>query len=74
MYIPGVPEVRIAVGGVIDELTVSGLQADTDTFFEQLSISGLNLCVEHTDGTTPALVTSLTVDGRAATQRRRQRR
>lgn len=74
IYIPAVPEVRISVGGFIDELTVSGLQADTDTFFEQLSISGLNLCVEHTDGTTPALVTSLTVDGRAATQRRRQRR
>ena len=74
MYIPGVTEAQILAGGVLDPTPQSAIQGFVDTMFADLEAGGLTACVEHTDGSTPTEITSFTVDGTVATQRRRQRR
>lgn len=73
-FLPAIPEEFVDIGGTLDSTFVSGIQADTDTFFAALAVGGLEACVEHSDGATPTPVTAHSVSNVVATQRRRQRR
>lgn len=84
-YQPGITEAGLFSDGVIASATLAAIQSDADSFFSGMSVVGYPLYLLHADsvdengepipGTAPppTLITSLTVDPRVATQRRRLR-
>lgn len=78
MYLPGVREGSITDAGQIDGALVSALQADLDSFFGKMDADDLPLMLLHAPATTlfddPLPITSLSLQGYVATQRRRLRR
>jgi hypothetical protein len=76
-YLPGVPEAAVGSDGAMSGTAVTNLQGDIDELIGLWAADGLIPVVLHETGapiTTPSEITSFTVDGRAATQRRRMRR
>ena len=80
MFLPWVlVDADVSETGVLTPGSVSGFQARCDTLLSSLgdASDGLLMHILHEEGvpggTTPSLVTSLTVDSRTGTQRRRNR-
>lgn len=76
-FLPGVVESQVDGAGMIASETRTNLQADLDTLMSSLVSAGLIPTLLHGENapiSTPLQVTSLTVDAKAATQRRRLRR
>lgn len=77
MYIPGAREDEIGVTGGILSGYLTDWQVAMDAFGVELSTALLTPVVLHGEGSplsTPSEITSFSVDGMAATQRRRMRR
>lgn len=74
LYMPGIAEASLEAGGGVE----AALLADAQTFFSafRTGMAFLNrpLALLHADASEPNEVTTLTVDARFATQRRRMRR
>ena len=76
MYWPGVQESEVDPSGVLSGAFVSGAQTAMDAFLSDLGLALLIPVVLHGAASplsSPTTITELTVDGRAATQRRRLR-
>jgi len=73
-YLPGLPEGNVDSGGSIDSALVTAINTDLATFLATLATNGSPMVLLHSDLTTPTLVTSLSLEVVAATQRRRLRR
>lgn len=73
MYMPGGAEADINGAGQIEAATLTALQTDCTAFLNALLAADCPMVLLHSDATTPTLVTALTVDATAATQRRRLR-
>lgn len=76
-FLPGVQESEVDVAGVLTSAFVDGLQDEVDAFVAELISSGMPPVLLHSETSpvaTPTPITSLQVDSRVATQRRRQRR
>jgi hypothetical protein len=74
LYWPALGANQVLEGGQINPSTAVAMQADFDSFFGKLQVANLPLTLLHADTLVPTTITSLTVQGRAATQRRRLRR
>lgn len=77
MYLPGIPEAAIDPSGGLDSGKRSQLQTDVDAMIADLVLLDIGPVVLHQAGaplTTPSPIISLSVQGRVATQRRRNRR
>lgn len=77
MYMPGVQESEIDTAGNLSAGFVAGAQSAMEDFFDQLGADGTPPVLLHSAASpvsTPTPITGFTVDGVAATQRRRQRR
>lgn len=77
MYLPGVAEAAVDPTGLIESAKLAQLQTNVDSFGADLATGLLTPVVLHSEDSPvalPTVITSLTVDGRAATQRRRMRR
>lgn len=76
-YIPGVPEAGVTVGGALAGTYQADVQADMDGFVAAQTAGDLPLVLLHSDDSpapNPYPITSLGVDAKVATQRRRLRR
>jgi hypothetical protein len=76
-YLPGVPSSQVDDGGQLDTTWAANLQSALDDFHTAMAASDMTPVVLHGAGspiTTPSPVTSLQLDPRVATQRRRLRR
>lgn len=74
MYIPGVPEASVNEGGFLETADLASLQLNMNQFLAALSTAGYPMVLLHTAPlATPTSVTSLIVDTRIGTQRRRMR-
>jgi hypothetical protein len=76
MYLPGLNESVTDTGGVIDASELPLWQAELETFFDEVVAADLPPVVLHSEDSpvsTPTPIISLTVDSKAATQRRRMR-
>lgn len=74
MYLPGVTESSVGSDGSVDSAIRGDIQTAVDAWLSDMDIGNLTVYLLHTDATSPSSVESLTVDARAATQRRRMRR
>lgn len=77
MYVPGPNETTINAAGQVEPATLEAQQDNWDAFFDGLALLNVTPVLLHGDGaplTTPTPITSFSVDGRVATQRRRLRR
>jgi len=77
MFMPGVQEGEVDHQGDVDPTFLGLLNTRWSTFGANMAIADLPLVLLHAAGSpisTPTVVTSLTVDARVATQRRRLRR
>lgn len=76
MYIPGITEVMIDPGGMLNPEIRDGIQAGLEEWLDELAVLSLFPVVLHgadSPLTDPTTVTSFQVDGMVATQRRRLR-
>jgi hypothetical protein len=74
MFIPGPSEEDLSAGGFVESALVTAATAALGTFFAALIAADLPPYLLHDSGTPPTAITTLDLDGRAATQRRRLRR
>lgn len=74
MFWPGASDTAFDDNGALTGANVTAWNASLANFLGDLTTIGLPMVLLHGDATTPTPVTALTVDGRAASQRRRQRR
>jgi hypothetical protein len=77
MFIPGLQESSVGADGNLDGGTVTALQGGVDDLLSDLGTALLIPVLLHGAAsplTTPSTITSFTVDGKVATQRRRLRR
>lgn len=74
MYLPGVAESTTGSDGAIDPGTRDIIQDEVTTFGNLLVLASIPMVLLHTDATAPTPVTTLVLQGRIATQRRRLRR
>jgi hypothetical protein len=74
MYMPGICEGDIAIGGVIEASYLALCQATWNAIFGDLSGSGPGMVILHSGVEAPTVITGLNVEGQIATQRRRNRR
>lgn len=74
MYLPGVTEVDVGSDGLVDPILLGALQTDVTNFGAGLTLGGFPMVILHNSATTPTPVTTLVVQSRVATQRRRLRR
>lgn len=77
MFQPGMPETEIDQSGTMNETWRGALETEWNTFFSTLAIENVEAVVLHGDTSpisTPTPITSISVDVRVATQRRRLRR
>lgn len=75
-YIPGIQEASVDGGGDIDGSSLAGWSSKLTAFWEDLDAAGLILCVVSRTSPSAGIartITGVSVDGRVATQRRRQR-
>jgi hypothetical protein len=73
IYPAGTDESVVDRVGVIGSLEVAAEQAKWDQVFAAVSLAELDFVLLHSDATAPSPITSLVVDPRIATQRRRLR-
>lgn len=73
MYIPGVPEASVNEGGFLESADLASLQINATQFLGALATAGYPMVLLHTAVLPPTPVTSLIVDTRIGTQRRRMR-
>ncbi len=73
-YWPGVASNQITESGIINGSTHTAIQSDFSSFLGKLTAADVPMVLLHTDLTAPNVVTSLTLQARVATQRRRLRR
>jgi len=77
MYLPGVAEANVGGDGNLTALTISNFDSDFASFIVKLNADGNVPMLLHGAAsplTIPSEITVMSCDGRAATQRRRQRR
>lgn len=76
LYIPGIDEDTVDTAGVIDPTALVAMQADVTAWLADMVTNSTGMRILHTEppGEPTIAVTSLVLDGRAATQRRRLRR
>lgn len=77
MYVPGVPEAQVGSDGDLDDTWVANMTAGFGDFAAVLVANDVTPVVLHGPGSplgSPTPITSFAVDGRVATQRRRNRR
>jgi hypothetical protein len=75
MFLPGLPENTVDEAGVITGLDLTATQTAVAAFLTALNTNGYPMQLLHADGVTaPNQVTSLAVQPRVATQRRRLRK
>lgn len=77
MFVPGVPEASVDVGGVLQSGLATGLTTAFGEFLVDLATQGADPVLLHgptSPITTPTPITSMTCDPVVGTQRRRQRR
>lgn len=88
MYVPGLGQTRVTNAGVVQASDLTVRETAWDNFHNALSTAGIPMALAHSAGTyvnkagetvtlpeiNPSTVTGLTVQGTAATQRRRLRR
>lgn len=77
MYVPGVTEDDVDPDGTVTPAMVTLLQSNFDDLWDALDVGGFTPVLLHSAGSplsTPTPITSLRVDARVATQRRRLRR
>lgn len=75
MFIPGFGEDAFDSGGNVASGMVTNLNSDFVSFVTTMDGLGMPLMLMHSEeGFAPTLITSITVDGVAGSQRRRQRR
>lgn len=77
MYVPGVPEAQVGSDGDLDDTWVANMTTGFSDWAAVAVANNLGLVLLHQPGSplaTPTPITSLQVDGRVATQRRRNRR
>lgn len=76
-FLIGAQESEVGETGVLTSGFIAGLQAELDSFYDELVSSGMPPVLLHSEGspvTTPTAITSFSCDGTVGTQRRRQRR
>jgi len=74
LFFPGVPEGSVDQAGVLDTTVSNAFQGLLDDWLSALAVSGHSMVVLHADNTAPTVVTSLALQAKVATQRRRLRR
>jgi hypothetical protein len=77
MYLPGIIEGSVLVGGLVSSAYTTAATTALDTFYSGLATAGLVPTLLHSEGAaiaTPLPITSFEIQGRVATQRRRNRR
>lgn len=75
MYVPGFVEATVDEGGVIDPANVIAINGALVEFIADLQLDGLQPVLLHSSApSAPTVISSLLVDPRTATQRRRNRR
>lgn len=74
MFMPGISESEIDVGGALAGGYRTLQQTAWTAFLNALSADAIPMVLLHADATAPTPVTSLAIDATIATQRRRQRR
>lgn len=74
MFVPGIGETSVDGSGAIAAGVRTTWEGAMEDLYDGLVAGGLQPVVLHGDATTPTVITSLAVDGRTATQRRRLRR
>ena len=73
-YIPSPREATIDDGGFLDAGTLGTYQSQADSFLNDLSVAAIPMRILHTDpALAPTVVSSLQVEAKVATQRRRLR-
>jgi len=72
-FVPGISYGDVAVGGGLASEPQTFFQTQANAFLARLDTEGLDMVLLHGASSDPTTVTSLNVDGRAATQRRRLR-
>lgn len=73
-YLPGLWDGAIDGGGLVLAGTVTAFQGACDDFLGKMAADGLDCYLLHDGALAPTAITSLSVQGVVATQRRRQRR
>jgi hypothetical protein len=74
MYLYPPNESNVDQGGNLDSTFMTAVQTALNTLYSNLNGAGLGgIYLLHADGSTPTAVTSIQLEGRVATQRRRQR-
>lgn len=73
MYLPGVFSANTSNSGIVDAALVTNIQNDWNDFRNALEAAGQDMVLLHGDTTAPTIITSLSVQARLATQRRRLR-
>jgi hypothetical protein len=73
LYWPGLADEAVQTGGLLTPLTIADWQLRWDSFFTTLSTAGMSFVVFN-DTAIPRTQSGYSVQARAATQRRRQRR
>lgn len=74
IYLPGTSEASIGESGGLITAKVTSLQTAANAWLAAITGEGMNMVILHTAETIPTVVTALSVDATAATQRRRLRR
>jgi hypothetical protein len=74
IFLCGVPEEDVDNASNIEGAALTNLQGAMDTLLADAETNNLRLMVLHGDATAPSLITSLAVQSKVATQRRRLRR
>jgi len=73
-YIPGVAEADVDPSGTILAARITAATTILEDFRALVALGGRELVLLHRDGSTPTAITSMTMDAKVATQRRRNRR
>lgn len=77
MYLPSIPSTYVSNNGVVNSGWISSRNADLESFFDKLVADDVPPALLHSPDSpvaAPILITSLTLDSKVATQRRRIRR
>jgi len=74
VFMPGLLESDVASDGTILAASITNLNVDLASFLNLCAVANVPLMLLHGDTSPPNLITALTCDPKAATQRRRMRR
>jgi len=74
MYLPGPNESKVDADGSVISAFISSSQSSLDNFMTDTGAADIGIVILHTDLSTPTDVTSLVMEPKVATQRRRLKR